>query len=118
MLVIGWLSLGRQYLVYGKRVFARIPYARLTLCREYFLEFIRKRVSKVVDEYKLIRGGDNVVASISGGKDSATMLHVPSELKKDIKFDLIALHVDQGLPGYSEARPAVEELSKNERGCP
>ncbi|WP_054842640.1 ATP-binding protein [Vulcanisaeta distributa] len=100
--------------VCGRRAFVRIPYAKLALCREHFIEFVRRRIGKVIDEYKLIRSGDTVLASISGGKDSSTMLQVLSELRKDLKFDLIALHVDQGgIPGYSEvARQAVEELSR------
>ncbi|GAB6945454.1 tRNA lysidine(34) synthetase [Vulcanisaeta sp. JCM 14467] len=99
--------------VCGKSAFVRIPYARLTLCREHFLEFVRRRVGKVVEEYSLIRSGDTVMASVSGGKDSTAMLHILSELRKSLKFDLVALHIDQGLPGYSElARLAVEELSK------
>ncbi|GAB6947925.1 TIGR00269 family protein [Vulcanisaeta sp. JCM 16161] len=97
----------------GRRAFVRIPYARLTLCKEHFIEFIRKRVGKVIEEYKLIKGGDTVMASISGGKDSSTMLQVLSELRKDLKFDLVALHIDQGIPNYSEkARSAVEELTR------
>ncbi len=98
----------------GREAYVRIPYAKLTLCKEHFMEFIVKRVRRTIEEYKLIRrGGDLVLVAVSGGKDSSTMLHVLSTLRDSLKFDIVAYHIDQGIPGYSDkARSAVEELAR------
>ena len=97
----------------GREAYARIPYAKLTLCREHFIEFIAKRVRRTIEEYRLVRRGDLVLVAVSGGKDSSTMLHVLSTLRDSLKFEIVAYHIDQGIPGYSDkARLAVEELAK------
>ncbi|ADN49776.1 hypothetical protein [Vulcanisaeta distributa] len=34
--------------VYDRRAFVRIPYARLTLCKEHFIEFVRRRIVRLL----------------------------------------------------------------------
>ncbi len=47
----------------------------------------------------LLREGDRVLAAVSGGPDSLTLLHVLFRLRDDLCLDLRAAYVDHGLRG-------------------
>jgi tRNA 2-thiocytidine biosynthesis protein TtcA len=63
---------------------------------------LAKDVGRAVGEFSMIEESDRVMVAISGGKDSYTMLHLLRRLQKSapIKFELIAINIDQGHPGY------------------
>lgn len=76
-----------------------IPYAKLNLCPSCFMDFYEARVQKTVEEFKMFREDDTVGVAVSGGKDSAALLHV---LRKAFpKLELKALHINLGIPKYS-----------------
>ena len=53
-------------------------------------------------DYQMIEASDKVMVCISGGKDSYALLDVllRSKAKAPIAFDLVAVNIDQGWPGY------------------
>lgn len=53
-------------------------------------------IDEGISRYRLIEDGDRIVAAISGGKDSLTMLHFLRELQKREgapRFELLAVHI-------------------------
>jgi tRNA 2-thiocytidine biosynthesis protein TtcA len=65
---------------------------------------LRRHMGQAIEDYKMIEEGDRVMVCLSGGKDSYTMLDILINLQNSapIKFDLVAVNMDQKQPGYPE----------------
>ncbi|MCA9604456.1 MAG: tRNA 2-thiocytidine(32) synthetase TtcA [Myxococcales bacterium] len=63
---------------------------------------LSRAVGRCVGDFDLLEEGDRVMVCLSGGKDSYTMLDLleRARRKAPIRFELIAVHLDQGQPGY------------------
>ncbi len=78
--------------------------------RKEVLEFnklqkrLRRNVGNAIIDYNMIEENDVVMACISGGKDSFAMLDILLNLQKaaPIKFDIVAVNLDQKQPGFPE----------------
>ncbi len=80
------------------------------LCRE---------VGRAITDFNMIEEGDRIMVCMSGGKDSYTLLDILRKLQKraPVKFDIVAVNLDQKQPGLSGAHPA-RLLQKHWRGVP
>ncbi len=88
-----------------------IPYAKLSLCPKCFLDFYVRRVKRAVEDFGMFKEDDVVGVAVSGGKDSAALLHALRQAYPNLK--VVALHVNLGIPKYSaHCQAKVEELTK------
>ncbi|MBD8161694.1 tRNA 2-thiocytidine(32) synthetase TtcA [Erwinia persicina] len=65
---------------------------------------LRRNVGLAITDYNMIEENDVVMACMSGGKDSFAMLDILLALQKvaPIKFEVIAVNLDQKQPGFPE----------------
>lgn len=70
-----------------------------------------RQLHSTCEDYNLLADGDKIMVAVSGGKDSYTLLALLAELVRHLTFsvELIAVHLDQGQPGY-DGNPLIRQL--------
>ena len=56
-----------------------------------------QKVRQTIDNHRMIVKSDSVLVALSGGPDSVVLLHLLSRLRRSLKFDLAAIHINHGL---------------------
>ncbi len=80
--------------------------------RRHALERLEQRlladVGRCSKTHALLEAGDRVMVALSGGKDSYTLLHLLRRLqaRAPFPFELVAVTLDQGQPGFEAERIA------------
>lgn len=65
------------------------------------------KVRKFIEARNLISSGESVLVAVSGGADSVALLYVLSEVRRQMKFDLEAAHLNHGIRGKAADEDAV-----------
>jgi len=57
-----------------------------------------RRVGEAIADFGLVEDGDRILVAVSGGKDSATLLHLLMRLREraPVRFDLLAVTSTRG----------------------
>ncbi|HVY48685.1 MAG TPA: tRNA 2-thiocytidine(32) synthetase TtcA, partial [Minicystis sp.] len=63
---------------------------------------LARQMARAIADFDMIEDGDRILCAVSGGKDSYAMhaLLVDLAARAPVRFEVIALNVDQGHPGY------------------
>ena len=80
----------------------RLPNSNVQLCKNDFIKYFEKKVTKTIGKYKLIEKGDYVGVAVSGGKDSTALLHILNKLAKKNNFKIVGIAIDEGIKGYRD----------------
>ncbi len=86
----------------GKKAVVRLRDYRISLCENCYVSFYEQLVERSIRKFNVIRNGDRILAAVSGGKDSVSMVSVLSTLSKKMGFELEILHIDLGIKNYSK----------------
>ncbi|MEA2090356.1 MAG: TIGR00269 family protein [Thermoproteota archaeon] len=92
-------------------VFQRV-YSGEKLCARCFCGSVEDKVRAAISEYNMLERNDRVAVAVSGGKDSAALLHILAKIEKGFPdASLCAVTVDEGVKGYRGE--AVKFVSEN-----
>ena len=80
----------------------KLPNSNVQLCKNDFIKYFEKKVTKTIGKYKLIEKGDYVGIACSGGKDSTALLYILNRLSKKKNFKVIGIAIDEGIKGYRD----------------
>ncbi|MGE3758499.1 MAG: tRNA 2-thiocytidine(32) synthetase TtcA [Pseudobdellovibrionaceae bacterium] len=63
----------------------------------------RKKMVQAIADFEMLREGDKIMVAVSGGKDSAVLLTLFSDIQKraPFHFSFEAVMLDQGHPGFN-----------------
>jgi len=96
----------------GKPAVTFVRYSGAHLCKEHFLEFVRRKVSREVRRQVQLPERATIAVAVSGGKDSVAALRILHDLFGPRRGTrLVAITVDEGIRRYRP--PSLEIVAQN-----
>lgn len=89
-----------------------LPLPKQHLCAKHFSLHFEKQIKRTIRDNEMVEPGQKIGLGVSGGKDSFALLHALSRIRDSLPFEIIALTIDEGIPGYRD-----EALERAEKTC-
>lgn len=88
-------------------------YTNERLCQSCLQDTTLDRVRRTINRFQMFREDDRIAVAVSGGKDSAVLLHVLHQIESNYpQSEIIAVTIDEGIRGYrDEALKSARELA-------
>jgi uncharacterized protein (TIGR00269 family) len=78
-------------------------YTSEQLCASCLVQTTLDRVRRTINRHKMFLETDRIAVAVSGGKDSAVLLHVLHEIESAfLKSEVIPVTIDEGIRGYRD----------------
>jgi uncharacterized protein (TIGR00269 family) len=89
-------------------------YTSERLCQACLVQTTMDRVRRTINRHKMLEEDDRIAVAVSGGKDSAVLLHILHKIESNFpKSELIPVTIDEGIKGYrDQALEAAKKLTK------
>jgi cytoplasmic tRNA 2-thiolation protein 1 len=99
----------------GKPAIYLRRYTSEHLCGTCLVQTTVDRVRKTINRHKMLNDNDRIAVAISGGKDSAVLLHILHTIESAYpNSEIIPVTIDEGIHGYrDEALESARELSRS-----
>ncbi|MHA1263836.1 MAG: TIGR00269 family protein [Candidatus Helarchaeota archaeon] len=89
----------------------QVPAIKASFCQEHFCEFVKQKVKKTIFKDRLINPYERIAVALSGGKDSAVLMHILDELYAET-LELIGIHINLGISPKGYSKESLQ-LAKN-----
>lgn len=76
-----------------------VPRANANFCPDHFVDFVRRQVTRAIDDFSMLEPGQAVLVAVSGGKDSLALW----DLLLELGYDADGLYLGLGIGDYSDA---------------
>ncbi len=88
---------------------------KLSYWQKRHIEHVKNHLAKAVMDFGMISDGDNVLAAVSGGKDSLVMLDALSAFRqfKKVSFHLESIHITVEDVPYKANHNLLHQLTEN-----
>ncbi|MCX6695325.1 MAG: TIGR00269 family protein [Candidatus Altiarchaeota archaeon] len=97
----------------SRRSVVELNYYGQRLCRKHFNGLFERRVRKTIRTSRMFHSTDRIVVGLSGGKDSAVMLHILNDLfGKNPRMELIPVTIDEGIEAVKGRLKQTKALCK------
>ena len=77
----------------------------IKLCKNHFIHYFEKKVLRTIRKYDLLGDCKRIGVAVSGGKNSLIVLNILNNIinqRISKNIELIAIHIDEGIKGFSE----------------